>query len=82
MSNHIASGVMDAALCNIISLSSTVHIQAHNIIYNCTKWCERETHSEGGMLMIHGWQRKGGEKIPLIRDAFSGCFFLYALEDG
>lgn len=56
MSNHIASGVMDAALCNIISHRSTVHTPAHSIIYNCTKWCERETCSKGDMLVAHSWR--------------------------
>lgn len=55
MSNHIASGMMDAALCNIISLSSTIHTQAHNIMYNCTKWCERGTYSKADMLMTCSW---------------------------
>lgn len=40
MSNHIASGMMDATLCNIIFLSFMDCVQAHNVIYNWTKPCE------------------------------------------
>lgn len=40
VSNHIASAVMDASLCNIIFLSFMDYVQSHNVIYNWTKLCE------------------------------------------
>lgn len=50
VNNHIASGMMDAALCDIIFLSFIDCVQAHNVIYNWTKPCERVCY-EANMVM-------------------------------
>lgn len=52
MSNHIASGMMDDALCDIIFSSFMHYVQAHDAIYSWINLCERVCYKANMVMSI------------------------------
>lgn len=77
VSNHTASGMIDAAFCNIIFLSFMDSVQAHNVIFNWTKLCERVCY-KANMVMSIIYESAGEKKKTTWNKQHRDIFFFFS----